>query len=66
MKTRADQVVPDPFGVLKSHQAFFRRGVSGAGEALLTEADVQRYRARVRELVTDEELVTWLHQDGAS
>ncbi|HEU4511798.1 MAG TPA: sulfotransferase domain-containing protein [Nocardioidaceae bacterium] len=61
MKARADLVVPDPSGVLKSHQAFFREGRSGAGESLLTSAQRAQYHARTR-LMAPPEMLSWLHR----
>jgi hypothetical protein len=50
MKPRADTVVPDPSGVLKDGQAFFRRGTSGAGRELLTDDELAHYEARTAQL----------------
>jgi hypothetical protein len=61
MKSRADMLVPDPSGVLKSRQAFFRNGVSGAGRALLTPAQVAKYEARAAQLAPTD-LLAWLHR----
>ena len=58
---RADQVAPDPSGILKDRAAFFRGGVSGSGEALLPPEQLARYHARVAELAPAE-LVAWLHR----
>lgn len=61
MKARADLVVPDPSGVLKSHQTFFREGRSGSGESLLTSAQRAHYHARTRRMAPPE-LLAWLHR----
>ncbi len=61
MRVRADEVSPDPSGILKDRAAFFRGGVSGSGEALLPPDQLDRYRTRVAELAPPE-LVTWLHR----
>ena len=61
MRERADDVAPDPSGILKSRAAFFRGGVSGAGEPLLAPDQLARYRARVADLAPPD-LVTWLHR----
>jgi aryl sulfotransferase len=61
MKARADTVVPDPSGVLKDSQAFFRRGTSGAGSDLLTDDEVAHYEARTAELAPPD-LLAWLHR----
>lgn len=60
MRSRADQLVPDPSGVLRDRRAFFRQGVSGAGRDLLTPAELARYRARTR-LLGPPDLLDWLH-----
>lgn len=61
MRERAHDVAPDPSGILKDRTAFFRGGVSGAGEALLSPEQLDGYRARVAELAPPG-LVTWLHR----
>src|SRR5204863_849264 len=43
MRGRAQLLAPDPVGVLKDRQAFFRRGRSGAGEEVLGPAGMARY-----------------------
>ena len=63
MRSRADTTVPgggreqwiDP-------AAFFSRGTSGQWRDLLDDADLARYAARVRALVSDD-LVEWLHRE---
>src|SRR5260370_3151213 len=61
---RAKAAVPDPAGVLKDPAAFFRRGRSGAGSELLTEAELARYYKRAAELAPPE-VLTWLHPSEA-
>jgi aryl sulfotransferase len=61
MRARADEVAPDPSGILKDRAAFFRGGVSGSGEALLSARQLDRYLARVAELAPPD-LVAWLHR----
>jgi hypothetical protein len=61
MRRRADEVAPDPAGILKDRAAFFRAGVSGSGEALLSRGQLDRYHARVARLAPAD-LLTWLHQ----
>jgi aryl sulfotransferase len=63
MRGRAADVVPDRLGVVKDPQAFFRRGRSGAGRALLGDADYERYLRRMSSLGSPE-LIAWLHRDG--
>ncbi len=65
MRARADLLVPDADGVLKDRAAFFRRGTSGAGRELLSEADLERYRNRTARLAAPD-LVSWLHRDEIS
>ncbi len=61
MRARADQLVPDPSGVLKDRSTFFRLGTSGSGRALLTDAELEHYRSRTTELAPSD-LLTWLHR----
>jgi aryl sulfotransferase len=62
MRSRADELAPDPAGVLKSRNAFFRSGGSGAGRALLSAAAQQQYLERVAGLAP-KSLLAWLHRD---
>ncbi|MGC9665136.1 sulfotransferase domain-containing protein [Planosporangium sp. 12N6] len=62
MRARAGRLVPDPVGVFKDSGAFFRRGRSGAGRALLTPDELAGYRARAARLAPPE-LLAWLHRD---
>jgi len=62
MRDRAPFLVPDPVGVLKDAEAFFRRGTSGAGREALTAAQLREYRERVEHLAPPD-LVAWLHRD---
>jgi hypothetical protein len=61
MKARADTVVPDPSGVLKDSQAFFRRGTSGAGSERLTDEELAHYETRTAQLAPPD-LLAWLHR----
>lgn len=61
MKARAGTVVPDPSGVLKDSQAFFRRGTSGAGSELLTDEELAHYETRTAQLAPPD-LLAWLHR----
>jgi hypothetical protein len=65
MRARADRLAPDPSGVLKSRQAFFRQGTSGSGRALLSDEQRARYRARAAQLAPPD-LLAWLHRDVAA
>ncbi|THV30301.1 sulfotransferase domain-containing protein [Glycomyces paridis] len=61
MKANADTTVPDPVGLFRNRDAFFRRGESGAAAELLTPEELTAYRARVRTLIPDN-LSDWLHR----
>ena len=61
MRTRADELSPNPSGILKSPAAFFRSGVSGEGRRVLTDAELARYRSRVRQMAP-QALIDWLHR----
>ncbi len=60
MRERATALVPDRLGVLREPSRFFRRGTSGAGQDLLTPAELADYRRRVARLAP-QEVVAWLH-----
>jgi aryl sulfotransferase len=47
--------------ILKSPEAFFRRGTSGSGPELLTPDEVAHYHARAAELAPPD-MLTWLHR----
>ncbi|MEV4709726.1 sulfotransferase domain-containing protein [Micromonospora sp. NPDC049374] len=64
MRARADRLAPDPAGVLKDRNAFFRSGRSGQGNALLAAAARARYRSRVAALAPPD-LLAWLHRAEA-
>jgi aryl sulfotransferase len=63
MRARARQLAPDPAGIMKDARAFFRRGVSGSGRDLLTDAEFAHYRQRAARLAPAD-LLAWLHRDG--
>lgn len=68
MQATADQLQPLKYAETrdpsKEHAAFFRRGSSGDGRALLTEAELARYYTRAAR-VAPRELLAWLHRgDG--
>jgi aryl sulfotransferase len=65
MRDRADQLAPDPTGVLKDRARFFRRGTSGDGPALLTSAESAHYLERTARMAPPD-LLTWLHHDEAA
>lgn len=60
MRARAAQLAPDPVGVLKDTTAFFRRGSSGSGRELLSEAEFAHYHERATTLGPPD-LLAWLH-----
>jgi aryl sulfotransferase len=62
MRDRADLLAPGPDGILKDRARFFRRGSSGAGQELLTPAQLDHYDERARELAPLD-LLAWLHRD---
>ena len=53
---------PGGLGVLKDPAAFFRRGASGDGRALLSAGELSHYRARVATMAP-RDLLAWLHRD---
>ena len=61
MRARAKDLAPDPAGIMKDTSAFFRRGGSGAGRELLTEAEFAHYRNRAATMAPAD-LLTWLHR----
>jgi aryl sulfotransferase len=62
MKGKADYLLPNRTGVLKDANAFFRKGRSGSGKQLLSDAELAAYRARTAELAPPD-LLAWLHRD---
>jgi hypothetical protein len=61
MRARAEELAPDPSGVLKSRERFFRRGSSGAARELLDDGQRARYEARAAALAPAD-LLDWLHR----
>ena len=61
MRAGATQLLGPP-GVLKSTEAFFRRGTSGAGREQLTGAELAHYTARAQTMAP-RDLLTWLHRE---
>lgn len=61
MRAHADQLVPDPVGVIKDRNAFFRRGSSGAGRELLTAGELAHYEQRAAAMAPAD-LLAWLHR----
>jgi aryl sulfotransferase len=61
MRARAKDLAPDPAGILKSTDAFFRQGRSGGGRALLTDAEFAHYLRRAATMAPPD-LLEWLHR----
>jgi hypothetical protein len=61
MRERADDLAPDPAGILKDRGVFFRRGGSGAGRELLSAAEFAHYLARTATMAPSD-LLSWLHR----
>ena len=61
MRARAEALAPDPAGVLKDRGAFFRRGSSGAGREMLTDAQFAHYLDRAASLAPPD-MLAWLHR----
>lgn len=62
MRARADELAPDPGGILKDSAAFFRDGKAGSGRALLTAGELAHYRERTAAMAPAD-LLEWLHRD---
>jgi hypothetical protein len=63
MSRDADQLSPAP-ELFKSKSAFFRRGSSGAGREILSDAELAGYHARVAGMAPAD-LLGWLHSPRA-
>ena len=59
MSRNADQMIPAP-GLFKSNAAFFRRGTSGEGREILSDAELAGYHARVARMAPPD-MLAWLH-----
>ncbi|WP_416978432.1 sulfotransferase domain-containing protein [Streptomyces sp. T028] len=59
MRAAADRI--QPLGPARNNTAFFRRGGSGSGAALLTGGELSRYHARAAALAPPD-LLRWLHR----
>jgi hypothetical protein len=62
MRARAGRLAPDPAGIMKDTGAFFRRGRSGAGREVLSDAEFAHYHRRAAALAPAD-LLAWLHRD---
>jgi aryl sulfotransferase len=61
MRSRADRFNPDPAGVFLDRTAFFRRGESGAGAAVLSPVEISGYHLRTEQMACAP-LLSWLHR----
>ncbi|MFC5754118.1 sulfotransferase domain-containing protein [Actinomadura rugatobispora] len=61
MRARADLLVPKAAKALTDNRAFFRKGTSGSGRALLAGEELAHYRERV-ETMASPDLLSWLHR----
>jgi len=66
MRAAADQLQPLKYSeardASRGYEAFFRRGSSGDGRALLTESEADRYYTQAAQ-IAPQELLAWLHRD---
>jgi aryl sulfotransferase len=62
MKARADVLVPNAGQIWLDQTEFFHRGTSGQWRDVAPDGDGPRYWDAVRELLNDEELLSWLHR----
>ena len=65
MRDRCDLTAPDPAGVLKDRDAFFRRGTSGSGREALDDEELAGYIARAARLAPAD-LLDWLHRQDVT
>ena len=61
MRDSAGASAPAGLGVLKDPAAFFRRGVSGDGPALLSANELAHYLDRVAAMAPAD-MLAWLHR----
>lgn len=62
MRERADALVPNAGQIWVDQQAFFHKGTSGQWLDVVGAGADGRYQGIVRELIEDEELLSWLHR----
>ena len=62
MRARAGALVPNAGQIWLDEQAFFRSGTSGQWRDVVGDDADERYQQIVRELIDDEELLSWLHR----
>jgi len=63
MRSRSDRLVPALQGIVNDTTSLFRRGTSGAGRELLSDAEMTGYYRRVARLAPPD-LLGWLHPPG--
>jgi hypothetical protein len=62
MRARAGDVVPNAGVLWHDDRAFFSSGTSGQWLGLVRAEADERYQRIIRELIQDEELLSWLHR----
>lgn len=64
MRSRAVALAPNAGAspIWKDSTEFFHRGESGQWRSLVDESELDRYWANARDLVDDEEFLSWLHR----
>ena len=62
MRANSQLLAPDPAGVLKDRNSFFRQGRSGSAAEVLTAEDLAAYRHRAASLATAD-LLDWIHHN---
>ncbi len=65
MRERPGASAPDASGILKDSAAFFRRGVSGEGPALLSAGELAHYHRRINTMAPAD-MLAWLHREEAA
>ena len=63
MRAGAASTAPNPSGILKDPEAFFRRGYSGAGAETLSREELDRYYRRVSTMAPPD-VLRWLHRSA--
>ncbi|HEV7961289.1 MAG TPA: sulfotransferase domain-containing protein [Actinoplanes sp.] len=61
MRAKAKDLAPDPAGIMKDTNAFFRRGTSGSGRELLAPEEYARYLDRAARLAPPD-FLAWLNR----
>lgn len=63
MRSNAASTAPNPSGILKDPEAFFRRGYSGAGAETLSGDELDRYYRRASTMAPPV-VLDWVHQSA--